>query len=119
VRIYEETESPWRCGHWNGSPIEIGLTKGTITHIRADEVYHYHDFHEYYVVLHGRATLYVEGKDVPLEAGCVVMVQPGERHRVIWIDPDTGAQWIVIKERSVPDGKIVVPEPNAGSPPNA
>ncbi len=114
MRIYEQSESPWRCGHWNGSPIEIGLTMGVQRGMRLGEVYHYHDFHEYYVVLHGRATLCVEGKNVPLTAGIVVMVQPGERHRVIWIDPDVGAQWIVVKERSTPDGKIVVPEPKRG-----
>jgi len=113
VRVYQESESPWRCGHWNGSPVEIGLTTGVLTSVRPGEIYHYHDFHEYYVVLHGRATLCVEGKDVPLEAGIVVMVQPGERHRVTWIDPDVGARWIVVKERSTPDGKIVVPEPDA------
>lgn len=112
MRIYQESESPWRCGHWNGSPIEIGLTSGVITRIRAGEAYHYHDFHEYYVVLHGRATLCIEGNDVPLTAGIVVMVQPGERHRLTWIDPDAGAQWIVIKERSAPGSKIIVPEPD-------
>jgi mannose-6-phosphate isomerase-like protein (cupin superfamily) len=90
-----------------------------MTRVPAGEANHYHDFHEYYVVLHGRATLRVEGKDVPLEAGIVVMVQPGERHRVIWIDPDVGARWIVIKERSTPDGKIVVPESDDGSPSHA
>jgi len=115
VRIYEEAENPWRCGHWNGSPIEIALTTGVMTRIPAGEAYHYHDFHEYYVVLYGRATLCVEGEDVPLEAGIVVMVQPGERHRVVWIDPDAGTRWIVIKERSAPGSKIIVAEPD-GNP---
>ncbi len=80
--------------------------------IPQSEAYHYHEFHEYYVVLRGRATLCVEGSDVPLEAGMVVMMQPGEKHRLIWVDPDYGVQWIVVKERSAPDGKIVVPEPD-------
>jgi len=39
-------------------------------------------------------------------------MQPGEKHRLIWVDPDYGVQWIVVKERSAPDGKIVVPEPD-------
>ncbi len=116
MRIYEEAENPWRCGYWNGSPIEIALTTGVMTRIPAGEAYHYHDFHEYYVVLYGRATLCVEGEDVPLEAGIVVMVQPGERHRVVWIDPDAGARWIVIKERSAPGSKIIVAEPDDGLP---
>jgi len=110
VRIYDQTEQPsWRCGHWNGSPLEIGT--GIPRHILPGEAYHYHDYHEYYVVLHGQARLLVEGTDVPVEAGDIVMIAPGERHRVSWVDPDTGVQWIVIKERSTPDGKIIVPEP--------
>jgi len=110
VRVYRETESPWRCGHWNGSPLEIIVTN-VMRSIPSGEAYHYHDFHEYYVVLRGRATLHVEGHDLPIKAGMVVMVQPGERHRLIWIAPDEGVQWIVIKERSAPGSKIVVAEP--------
>jgi mannose-6-phosphate isomerase-like protein (cupin superfamily) len=120
VRIYREAETPWRCGHWNGSPLEILVSPVTMS-IPQSEAYHYHEFHEYYVVLRGRATLCVEGSDVPLEAGMVMMVQPGEKHRLTWIDPDNGVQWIVVKERSTPDGKVIVPEPGAlnGTPPGA
>jgi len=110
MRVYPRSERPWRCGHWNGSPIEI-IFGHHVTGVPEGEAYHYHDFHEYYVVLHGRATLHIEGQDVPMEAESVVMVQPGERHRVMWVDPDADAQWIVVKERSTPDGKVVVPEP--------
>ncbi len=109
MRIYPQSGSPWRCGHWNGSPLEIAVT-GIMRRVPPGEAYHYHNFHEYYVVLHGRATLCVEGEDVPIAAGMVVMVQPGERHRVTWIDPDEGARWIVIKEHSAPDSKLIVPE---------
>ncbi len=111
MRIYRESENPWRCGHWNGSPIEIAVP-GVMTAVPLGEVYHYHDFHEYYVVLRGSAMLRIEGRDVSLAAGMIVMVQPRERHRVTWIDPDAGVQWIVIKEQSVPGSKIVVPEPS-------
>ena len=113
MQIYRKTDSPWRCGFWNGSPLEIAIT-GIFKAVRPDERYHYHDYHEYYVVLHGRAMLHVEGRDVPMEADTVIMVQPGERHRIVWVDSEMGVQWVVIKERSVPDGKIVVPEPATG-----
>lgn len=116
MRIYGATDDPWRCGHWNGSPIEIAVT-GVMMRVPPREAYHYHDFHEYYVVLQGRATLHVEGRDVSLEAGSIVMVEPGERHRVTWVDPDAGVRWIVIKEHSTPDGKIVVSEPDSGIAP--
>jgi mannose-6-phosphate isomerase-like protein (cupin superfamily) len=112
VRIYEKAGSPWRCGFWNGSPLEI-LVSERFTAVPPGERYHYHPYHEYYVVLHGRATLHVEGRDVPMAADTVIMVQPGERHRVDWVDPDAGVRWVVVKERSHPDGKIVVPEPGA------
>jgi len=39
------------CGHWNGSPLEIGLTGGTVTAVPRGEAYHYHDYHEYYIIL--------------------------------------------------------------------
>lgn len=110
MHIYRKTGDPWVCGFWNGSPVEILVSD----HFRATppgERYHYHAYHEYYVVLRGRARLLVEGREVPIEANSVLMVQPGERHRLVWVDPDEGAQWVVVKERSHPDGKVVVPEP--------
>jgi quercetin dioxygenase-like cupin family protein len=42
----------------------------------------------------------------PLRAGMVVMVEPGERHLVVAVG-ETGARWVVIQERSVPDTKGV------------
>jgi hypothetical protein len=40
----------------------------------------------------------------------IVTVQPGERHHLAWIDPREGIEWVIIKERSTPDGKIIVSE---------
>lgn len=109
MMVYRRTDSHLLCGHWNGSPIEIGMT-GLLKAVPCGEAYHYHDYHEYYVVVRGRGGLNVEGRDVPLEADTVVMVQPGERHRVAWIDLEEGVQWVIVKERSAPESKIVVPE---------
>jgi uncharacterized cupin superfamily protein len=109
MRVYPEADTPWRCGHWNGSSLGITMT-GVMTRVPSGEADHAHDFHEYYIVLHGRGTLCVAGQDVPLEAGNVVMVEPGERHRVTWIDPDAGVQWIVVKERSMPNDRIALSE---------
>jgi len=109
MKIYPRTDSHLLCGHWNGSPLEIGLT-GHLTRIPKGDVYHNHDYHEYYLILGGKGALYVEGREVLVEADTVVMVQPGERHRWAWIDPHEGIAWVIIKERSAPDSKIVVPE---------
>jgi mannose-6-phosphate isomerase-like protein (cupin superfamily) len=74
------------------------------------EVYHFHDYHEYYVVLEGRAGLVVDGKSVAMAAGTVVMIHPGEKHSVSWVDPDVGVRWIIIKQRSEPRSKRGVAE---------
>ena len=108
MQIYRQRDSHLFCGHWNGSPVEIGVTS-LLTQIPTTEVYHYHDYHEYYVVLEGRAALVVEAETVPLEAGTVVMVQPGERHRVSWVDPHVGVRWVIIKQCSAPNSKHIVP----------
>lgn len=110
VRIYERSGTHLFCGHWNGSPVEIGLAAAPLREVPERELLHYHDYHEYYVVLEGRAELEVEGKLTPLRPGIVVMVEPGEKHRVVSVDPEVGVRWVIIKERSAPNSKHVVPD---------
>ncbi len=81
---------------WHGASVRGG----------AGEVRHHHPYREYYVVLEGVAELEVEGTQVPLRAGMVVMVEPGERHKVASVG-EAGARWVVIKERSEPDTKYL------------
>lgn len=107
MKIYHKREESgtgpaWVSGHWNGSPIQIGM--GLRTEVGAGEVRHHHPYREYYVVLDGVAELEVEGAIVPLRGGMVVIVEPGERHRVMAVG-DAGAHWVVIKEQSAPDTK--------------
>jgi hypothetical protein len=109
MKVYTRTDSHLFCGHWNGSPLEIGLT-GLLTRLPKGDVYHYHDYHEYYLILRGKGALLVEGREAPVEANSVVMVEPGERHRWAWIDPHEGIQWVILKERSAPNSKVVAPE---------
>jgi mannose-6-phosphate isomerase-like protein (cupin superfamily) len=110
MRQYAAGESHLLCGHWNGSPLEIGLAPTPLKEVPNSEVMHYHNYHEYYVVLEGSAELEVEGQQVPLRAGNVVMVEPGEIHRIASVDPELGARWVIIKERSEPDSKHIVVE---------
>src|SRR5437764_785146 len=107
MRIYERTEHAYFCGHWNGSPVEIGLPETRLTRVPDTEALHHHDYAEYYVALEGRAELEVDGRIVPLAAGTVVMVEAGERHRVTHVDRDAGARWVIVKERSEPDSKHI------------
>ena len=95
------------CGHWNGSPLEIGLQTELLMEIPEAEIDHYHDYHEYYVVLEGEAELDVEGAKVKFEPGKVVMVEPGEVHSITWINPDKGCRWVIVKEKSEPNSKKV------------
>ena len=74
MKIYRKTNGHLLCGHWNGSPMEIGLTD-VIKAIPDSETYHYHNYHEYYIIIRGKGTLRVEGRDEPLEANAVVMIQ--------------------------------------------
>ena len=110
MEIYRRTGAFLACGYENGSPLEIIFPPAVFYAVPPNEIYHYHPYHEYYIVLQGRAMLKVDGRPVPLEANTVVMVGPGERHRVTWVDPEQGVWWIVVKERSAPDTKIQVPE---------
>ena len=109
MRLYYKSEESrdapaWICGHWNGSPLEIGM--GLRSDVGANEIRHYHPFREYFIVLEGSAELEVEGTIVPLRAGMIVMIEPSERHQVTSVSPP-GARWVVIKERSEPDTKYL------------
>ena len=109
MRLYYKSEESqdapaWICGHWNGSPLEIGM--GLRSGVGANEIRHYHPYREYFIVLEGSAELEVEGTIVPLRAGMIVMIEPSERHQVTSVSPP-GARWVVIKERSEPDTKYL------------
>ena len=104
MRIYNNRNTHLFCGHWNGSPVEIG--EAFLTEVSQTEVRHKHPYHEYYVVLEGEAELELEGQRVPLKAGSVVMVEPGEWHEVVAISAQV-ARWVIIKERSEPNSKII------------
>ena len=106
MKTFKRTGTHLFCGHWNGSPVEIGLT-ALLTEVPATERLHYHDYHEYYVILKGSGRLEVDGLTVLLEAGSTVMVEPGEPHQVVDVGPQ-GIQWVIIKERSEPDSKHLV-----------
>lgn len=106
MRIYKSVDDTpaWICGHWNGSPVEIGL--GLRSEVGLREVRHHHLYHEYYVVLEGSAVIEVNGEEIPVEKGMVVMVGPNESHQVLSVG-EGGVRWVAIKERSEPDSKFI------------
>lgn len=40
-----------------------------------------------------------------MAADTIIMVAPGEQHRIIAIDPVVGARWVIIKQHSQPKSK--------------
>lgn len=106
MKVYKKTDSHLLCGHWNNSPVEIGLTH-ILKSLPKSERLHYHDYYEYYVILHGSLKIEVSKKVVRAKKETVVMVEPKEKHRVIWIDPKKGAKWVIIKQKSIPNSKTV------------
>lgn len=106
MKAYKKSGTHLFCGHWNGSPVEIGVTE-VLLEVPSTERLHYHNYHEYYVILQGDGSLEVDGSVVPLQAGSVVMVEPGEQHKVVDVG-SSGVRWVIIKERSEPNSKHVV-----------
>ena len=58
MKTYRKSGTHLFCGHWNGSPVEIGVTE-LLREVPPTERLHYHDYHEYYVVLEGGGSLTV------------------------------------------------------------
>ena len=106
MKIYSKigSEPEWVCGHWNGSPLAIGM--GLRKEIGTYEVLHSHPYREYYISIEGEAQLQVGNDRIKLIPGSIVMVEPGEEHMVSAV-PASGASWIVIKERSEPGTKLI------------
>lgn len=105
MKIYNKSGTHLFCGHWNGSPVEIGVTE-LLREVPSTEQLHHHLYHEYYVILEGSGELEVEGTVHPLTAGTTVMVEPEERHQVVSVG-EQGIRWVIIKQRSEPNSKIV------------
>jgi mannose-6-phosphate isomerase-like protein (cupin superfamily) len=106
MKVYSKTgsEPAWICGHWNASPLQVGM--GLRKEIGANEVMHSHPYCEYYIAIEGEAEMQVGHDQVKLAPGAVVMVEPGEEHMVSSVAKD-GAFWIVVKERSEPGTKMI------------
>jgi len=54
----------------------------SVTRLKTDEAtphWHRHT-HEYYYVLHGSGTLFIDDEPVPIEDGDCVWIKPGHRH---------------------------------------
>ena len=70
--------SGWFLGNANlGGPLQLAYKKGEIDEVKS----HYHsEVYEYFIVLNGTAMITINGKDVQLKKGSVIVVEPGEKH---------------------------------------
>lgn len=68
---------------------------------------HYHSStYEYYLVLSGQAVLEIGPDDVTLHCGALVIVEPGEMHRLR--DATDDFEVILMMDRFVPNDKVML-----------
>ena len=69
----------WFVGPWNSSiPVAVGYANAGVRE------QHYHaEMYEVYLVAQGKSTVVVDDQTVILEAGSVLIVEPGEVHTFI------------------------------------
>ena len=60
-----------------------------------------HSAVQYYCILKGRGIIKIEGKNINAKENTIIMVEPGEKHYIAWIEPQKGMKWIIIKEYGV------------------
>jgi mannose-6-phosphate isomerase-like protein (cupin superfamily) len=93
------------CGAFNGCPLQIARL--CIKDVYKNEVLHMHPKgHEFYLFIKGKAEMVVGGKTLAAGPGDVVVVEPGEVHRVTKILAET--DYIVIKNNTDPADKKVI-----------
>jgi quercetin dioxygenase-like cupin family protein len=74
----------WLAGPWNSNvPIAVGYANEGI-----NEPHFHAEMYEVYLVARGKSTAVVDDQTVRLEAGSVLVVEPGEVHTFIDSTPD-------------------------------
>ena len=74
----------WLLGPWNS---RLNFPVGWATQ-GVDEPHHHAQMNEVYLVAQGQSTAAVGGKEVDLNAGDVLVVEPGEAHTFTQSSPD-------------------------------
>lgn len=65
---------------------------------------HYHDFHEYWLIFHGRARIRSEGREYYVQPGDIVCTRAGDEHDVLEVYEDLEAFWF--EEPCPPGGRL-------------
>lgn len=97
----------WFIGPWNSVvDIPIGYANQAV-----DEPHSHTQMHEVYLVARGESTALVDGKEVALRTGDMLVVEPGEVHTFTAHSPDY--LHFVIQTPFVRGDKVRSPEPTA------
>jgi len=86
-------------------PLTMAFKRGKVV---ASPRHFHRSTHEYYLVLQGHATLEVNETEIPLGTNALVIVEPGEAHRLSAASDDF--EVILIMERYAPDDKVILAE---------
>lgn len=74
----------WYAGPWNSAlTVSVGYANQGV-----DEPHVHARITEIYLVARGRSTMRVEHESVPLQAGDMLVIEPGEAHTFVWSTPD-------------------------------
>ncbi len=74
----------WYVGHWNSDlPVSVGYANEGI-----DEPHVHHRITEIYLVARGTSEMRVDQETVTLEAGDVIVIEPGEAHTFLSSSPE-------------------------------
>jgi len=107
MQQYSANDDGWFCGWWNGSPLQINCAERKRLYPR--EKYHFHkDFCEYYLVLNGLLVLKVDGTEITIKKDQMIMLEPGEKHKVVSVGK--GCRYLTIKSKSYDNNKVAVNE---------
>jgi mannose-6-phosphate isomerase-like protein (cupin superfamily) len=83
------------CGLWNSSPYRIA--RACILEVLPSEQLHHHSkVPEYYIFLRGEAEMEINGEITVVKSGDVLMIEPGETHRLVRIIEEL--DYMTIKE---------------------
>ena len=71
------------------------------------EKLHYHSQDtEYFLVLHGKIKVEVEGNVIEVNANACLETLPKEKHKIVFIDENT--EYLVVRTNTLPGEKVIV-----------
>ena len=102
MKIYRNILEKTRW-HVSGSNIPIQLGVKTVNSPIGSSHFH-RTMHEYFLVLEGKICLSLEGKDVELDKGDLLIIDPCESHAMISKSSD--AKYVLLMPKAVPNDKV-------------